>query len=132
MVVRILGMLATMRAIDAGTTIRRVGEKGTGAMAMKSRKLSGDELDSALGSRKPSGLDYSPYLEVLDQYNEGDVVAVEVNGSDRGEKIRFSRAAKIRNKSLLWLLPSSANEIVFEIQTERQPRQRGRRNNGGQ
>ena len=99
------------------------------AVPIKSRKLTGDELDSVLGSKKPSGLNYEPYLEVLDQYGEGDVVAVEVNGSNRGEKIRFSRAAKIRGKSLNWLVPGSANEIVFEIQAERQPRPRTRRPN---
>jgi hypothetical protein len=83
---------------------------------MKYRKITGEERDRLLGSRKPSGFNYQPYLDVLENAGDGDVVAVEVaGGSERGEKIRFSRAARSRGKSLNWLNPSNPNEIAFQI-----------------
>jgi hypothetical protein len=83
---------------------------------MKYRKITGEERDRLLGSRKPSGFNYQPYLDVLENATDGEVVAVEVTGgSERGEKIRFSRAARTRGKSLNWLNPSRPNEIAFQI-----------------
>lgn len=83
---------------------------------MKYRKITGDEREQLLGSRKPSGFNYQPYLDVLEGVADGDVVAVEVmGGSERGEKIRFSRAARQRGKSLNWLSPANSNEIAFQL-----------------
>ena len=97
-------------------------------MGMKFRKVSGDERDRLLGSRKPSGFNYGPYLDVLDNASDGDVVAVEVAaGSERGEKIRFSRAARQRGKSLNWLTSNNANEIAFQITGTKPQRPRGRK-----
>lgn len=97
-------------------------------MAMKFRTVSGDERDRLLGSRKPSGFNYGPYLEVLDNTSDGDVVAVEViSGGERGEKIRFSRAARQRGKSLNWLTSNNANEIAFQITGTKPQRPRGRK-----
>ena len=97
-------------------------------MAMKFRMVSGDERDRLLGSRKPSGFNYGPYLDVLDNANDGDVVAVEVTeGNERGEKIRFSRAARQRGKSLNWLTSPNQNEIAFQITGTKPQRPRGRK-----
>ena len=97
-------------------------------MVMKFRKITGDEREQLLGSRKPSGFNYQPYLEVLDSASDGDVVAVEVpSGGERGEKIRFSRAAKQREKSLNWLKAKNENEIAFQVTPSRPQRQRSRR-----
>ena len=97
-------------------------------MGMKYRKVSGDERDKLLGSRKPSGFNYGPYFEVLDNASDGDVVAVEVaSGGERGEKIRFSRAARQRGKSLNWLTSNNANEIAFQIAGTKPQRPRGRK-----
>jgi hypothetical protein len=97
-------------------------------MGMKFRKVSGDERDRLLGSRKPSGFNYGPYFEVLDNAGDGDVVAVEVtSGSERGEKIRFSRAARQRGKSLNWLTSSNQNEIAFQVTGTKPSRPRGRK-----
>lgn len=94
-------------------------------MGMKYRTITGDERERILGSRKPSGFNYGPYLDVLDSAKDGDVVAVEVQGgSERGEKIRFSRAARQRDKSLNWLKSANANEIAFQISSSKPPRQR--------
>jgi hypothetical protein len=96
-------------------------------MSMKFRTITGDEREQLLGSRKPSGFNYQPYLEVLDSAHDGDVVAVEVeSGGERGEKIRFSRAARQREKSLNWLKSSRPNEIAFQITSSKPPRQRRR------
>ena len=97
-------------------------------MSMKFRTVSGDERDRLLGSRKPSGFNYGPYLDVLDSAGDGDVVAVEVGrGSERGEKIRFSRAARQRGKSLNWLTSANANEIAFQIAPSKPQRPRARK-----
>ena len=95
---------------------------------MKYRTVSGDERDRLLSSRKPSGFNYGPYLEVLDNAGDGDVVAVEVSGGgERGEKIRFSRAARQRGKSLNWLTSNNKNEIAFQIAASKPQRPRGRK-----
>lgn len=95
---------------------------------MKFRTVSGDERDRLLRSRKPSGFNYGPYFDVLDNASDGDVVAVEVPSSgDRGEKIRFSRAARQRGKSLNWLTSDSPNEIAFQITGTKPQRPRGRK-----
>lgn len=95
---------------------------------MKFRTVSGEERDRLLGSRKPSGFNYGPYLDVLDNANDGDVVAVEVDkGGERGEKIRFSRAARQRGKSLNWLTSNDPNEIAFQIAGTKAQRPRGRK-----
>lgn len=97
-------------------------------MGMKFRTVSGDERDRLLGSRKPSGFNYGPYLEVLDNASDGDVVAVEIAvGGQRGEKIRFSRAARQRGKSLSWLTPLNTNEIAFQIAGTKPQRPRTRK-----
>lgn len=97
-------------------------------MPMKYRTVSGDERDRLLGSRKPSGFNYGPYLDVLDNASDGDVVAVEVDsGGERGEKIRFSRAARQRGKSLNWLTSSNSNEIAFQVTGTKPQRPRGRK-----
>ena len=83
---------------------------------MKYRKITGEERDRLLGSRKSSGFNNQPYLDVLESASDGDVVAVEVpSGSERGEKIRFSRVARARGKSLNWLNSPNENEIAFQI-----------------
>lgn len=83
---------------------------------MQFRTITGEERDQLLSSRKPSGFNYNAYLEVLDSVQDSEVVAVDVpKNQERGEKIRFSRAARIRGKSLNWLSSSNANEIAFQI-----------------
>jgi hypothetical protein len=95
---------------------------------VKFRKITGDEREQLLGSRKPSGFNYNPYLEVLDSAQDGEVVAVEVGkNQERGEKIRFSRAARIRGKSLNWLSSANANEIAFQIGPAKTARPRPRK-----
>jgi hypothetical protein len=95
---------------------------------MKFRKVTGSEKDELLSSRKPSGFNYQPYLDVLEGAGDGDVIAVEVaQGNERGEKIRFSRAARLREKSLNWLASSSDNEIVFQIGPAKAQRSRARK-----
>src|SRR5688500_455255 len=95
---------------------------------MKYRKITGEERDQLLGSRQPSGFNYQPYLDVLDSATDGEVVAVEVSsGTERGEKIRFSRAARTRGKSLNWLNSQNANEIAFQIGQLKPQRSRARK-----
>lgn len=95
---------------------------------MKFRKITGDERKQVLTSRKPSGFNYQPYWEVLDTASAGDVIAVEVGqGSERGEKIRFSRAARLRDKSLTWLTSSKPNEIAFQVGPAKPQRSRARK-----
>jgi hypothetical protein len=95
---------------------------------LKFRKVVGDEKDQLLSSRKPSGFNYQPYFDVLDSASEGEVIAVEVGqSSERGEKIRFSRAARLRDKSLTWLSPSSSDEITFQLGPAKPQRSRTRK-----
>ncbi|HAX26121.1 MAG TPA: hypothetical protein PK593_07110 [Thermomicrobiales bacterium] len=95
---------------------------------MKWRKVTGEERDQLLASKKPSGFDYQPYLEVIDSASDGEVVAVEIDARyERGEKIRFSRAARLRGKSLSWLAPSEEDEVVFQLGPAKAPRSRARR-----
>jgi hypothetical protein len=95
---------------------------------MKFRKVTGNERDELLSSRKPSGFNYQPYLDVLEGASDGDVIAVEVaKGNERGEKIRFSRAARLRDKSLNWLAANNADEIVFQIGPAKAQRSRVRK-----
>lgn len=95
---------------------------------MKFRKITGDEKDQLLTSRKPSGFNYQPYFDVLDTGSDGDVIAVEVGqGSERGEKIRFSRAARLRDKSLNWLTSPNENEITFQIGPAKPQRSRAKK-----
>jgi len=95
---------------------------------MKFRKITGDEREQLLGSRKPSGFNYNPYLEVLDSAEDSEVIAVEVpKNQERGEKIRFSRAARMRGKSLNWLNAANENEIAFQMGPAKTQRPRVRK-----
>lgn len=95
---------------------------------MKFRKITGEERDQLLGSRKPSGFNYGPYLEVIDSAGDGDVVAVDIEkGTERGEKIRFSRAARLRGKSLNWLATTNSGEITFQLAPLKSQRSRGKK-----
>lgn len=95
---------------------------------MKFRKITGDEKSRLLTSRKPSGFNYQPYFDVLDTAEIGDVIAVEVDhGSERGEKIRFSRAARLRDRSLNWLMPSNDAEITFQVGPAKPQRSRSKK-----
>ncbi len=95
---------------------------------MKYRKVTGEERDRLLESKKSSGFDYQPYFEVIDSATDGEVVAVEIDKRyERGEKIRFSRAARLRGKSLIWLAPSEDDEVVFQLGPAKAPRSRSRR-----
>jgi len=95
---------------------------------VKFRKVTGEERDRLLGSKKSSGFNYQPYLEVIDSASDGEVVAVEIDGRyERGEKIRFSRAARQRGKSLTWLSASEQDEIVFQLGPAKAPRSRSRK-----
>ena len=95
---------------------------------MKFRKVTGEERDRLLGSKKSSGFNYEPYFEVIDSAEDGELVAVEIDKRyERGEKIRFSRAARLRGKSLTWLTPSEDDEVVFQLGPAKSPRSRSRR-----
>jgi hypothetical protein len=88
---------------------------------MKYRKVTGDEREKLLRSRKPAAADLSAYREVLDQLTDGDVVAIGVDdGQERREKVRFGRAAAARGKSLRWLNSPTQGEIVFAVGPARQ------------
>lgn len=95
---------------------------------MKFRTVVGEERDRVLSSKKPSGFDYQPYFEVIDSAADGEVVAVEIDKRyERGEKIRFSRAARLRGRSLSWLTPTEDDEVVFQAGPAKAPRNRSRR-----
>jgi hypothetical protein len=96
---------------------------------LKYRKIEGEERDRLLRSRKTTGFNYDAYLDVLNGANDGDVVAVELSDADgqRGEKIRFSRAARQRGKSLTWLPSQNPNEIVFQVGPLKNKRPREKR-----
>ena len=96
---------------------------------MKYRKVEGDERERALMSRKATGFNYQSYHEALSGANDGDVIAVTVadGTGHRGEKIRFSRAARQLNKSLNWLNGEKPNEIVFQVGPLKQRRPREKR-----
>ncbi len=95
---------------------------------MKYRKVTGEERERLLGSKKSTGFNYQPYLEVIDSANDGEVVAVEIDTRyERGEKIRFSRAARLRGKSLTWLTPAEDDEVVFQLGPAKAPRSRSRK-----
>lgn len=96
---------------------------------MQFRKVTGEERERLLGSRKPSGFNYHAYNEVLSGLQDGDVVAVGVDdaSAQRGEKIRFSRAARQMGKSLTWLSGTNDNEIAFQMGPQKQKRQREKR-----
>jgi hypothetical protein len=96
---------------------------------MKYRVVVGDERDQLIHSRKPTGFNYHPYSEVLADLNDGDVVAVEVSSDSgqRGEKIRFSRAARLSGKSVTWLSSPNAKEIAFQIGPLREKRTRAKK-----
>ncbi len=97
-------------------------------MPLKYRKITGEEREELLGSRKPTGFNYQPYLDVLDNTTDGEVVAVDIGDSgERGEKIRFSRAARLRGKSLNWLKSSNSNEIAFQVTSARAQRPRAKK-----
>jgi hypothetical protein len=93
------------------------------------RKVTGEERDRLLGSRKPAGFNYHAYNEVLSGLADGDVVAVSVEDANaqRGEKIRFSRAARHMGKSLTWLGGTNENEIAFQVGPQKQKRVREKR-----
>lgn len=96
---------------------------------MESRKLEGEELETLMRNRKPSGFDYAQYHEVLDRFADGDAVAVPVSKEqERGEKIRFARAARLRNRSLTWLQRPSEREIAFQIGPAKTQRPRAKKN----
>jgi hypothetical protein len=96
---------------------------------LKFRKVEGDERERLLMSRKATGFNYQSYLDVLSGMNDGDVGAVEVTDADgqRGEKIRFSRAARQLNKSLNWLSGENPKEIVFQVGPMKNKRPREKR-----
>ncbi|RIK41203.1 MAG: hypothetical protein DCC58_12835 [Chloroflexi bacterium] len=96
---------------------------------MEHRKVQGEELERLLHSKKAAGFNYEKYLAVLTDYKDGDVVAVNVGAeaANRGEKIRFSRAARLVNKSLTWLSNPSENEIAFQLGPLREKRSRGQK-----
>ena len=96
---------------------------------MKFRKVEGDERERVLMSRKATGFNYQSYHEVLSGANDGDVIAVEIADAEgqRGEKIRFSRAARQLNKSLNWLAGQNPKEIVFQVGPMKQKRPREKR-----
>lgn len=97
-------------------------------MVVEHRKVEGPEKEDLLARKKPKGFNYDAYLDVLSRYNDGDVVAVRVDdeSKQRGEKIRFSRAARRINKSTLWLANPSRNEIAFQIGPPREKRARAK------
>jgi hypothetical protein len=96
---------------------------------MKFRVVEGAEREQLMRSRKPAGFNYHEYTKVLSGLTDGDVVAVEVaeRGGQRGEKIRFSRAARMMGKSVTWLTSDNANEIAFQIGPPREKRSRANR-----
>lgn len=95
---------------------------------MEWRKVEGEERDKVLGNRKPSGFNYQQYLDVLDNATDGELIAVKVaKGQERGEKIRFSRAASQRGKSLTWYTTTNANEITFQVGPRKTQRARTRK-----
>ena len=96
---------------------------------MKYRKVEGEERDRLLRSRRVAGFNYHQYTEVLSGLNDGDVVAVELDDprGHRGEKIRFSRAARLQNKSLNWLSSDNPAEIVFHVGPMKTKRTREKR-----
>ena len=100
-----------------------------GAQGLKFRKVEGDERERVLMSRKATGFNYQSYHEVLSGANDGDVIAVEIADAEgqRGEKIRFSRAARQLNKSLNWLAGQNPKEIVFQVGPMKQKRPREKR-----
>jgi hypothetical protein len=105
---------------------RRISE---GAQGLKFRKVEGDERERVLMSRKATGFNYQSYHEVLSGAHDGDVIAVEIADAEgqRGEKIRFSRAARQLNKSLNWLAGQNPKEIVFQVGPMKQKRPREKR-----
>ncbi len=96
---------------------------------MKFRKVDGDERERLLMSRKATGFNYQAYHDVLSGADDGEVIAVEIADAERqrGEKIRFSRAARQLNKSLHWLAGQNAKEIVFQVGPMKNKRPREKR-----
>ena len=83
---------------------------------MQFRKVTGEERERLLAGRKAQGADLTPYLDVLEDLEDGDVVAVTVgSATTRGTKIKFGRAASQLGKGLTWLRPSNPAEIAFQI-----------------
>jgi hypothetical protein len=93
------------------------------------RKVMGEERDRLLRSRKPAGFNYHAYNEVLSGLSDGDVVAITIDDANaqRGEKIRFARAARQVGKSLTWLGGTESDEIAFQVGPQKQKRTREKR-----
>lgn len=96
---------------------------------MDHRKVEGEEREQLLRAKKPAGFNYGRYLEVLSAYDDGEVVAVAVGdqSAQRGEKIRFSRAARQIDKSVTWLDSPKGTEIAFQLGPLREKRARAKR-----
>jgi len=85
---------------------------------MQYRKVTGEERERLLRSRRPAGANLTLYLDALRGLKDGDVVAVEVDSATtRGEKMRkrLGRAASQLGKCLTWLTPSTPQEIAFQL-----------------
>lgn len=96
---------------------------------MEHRKVEGAERADLLSRKKQPGFNYAKYLQVLNDYADGDVAAVKVAdvSAQRGEKIRFSRAARLVDKSLIWLANPNDGEIAFQVAPLREKRPRAKR-----
>ncbi len=97
---------------------------------MKIRIVEGEEKERLLNAKQSAGLDYGPYLDALAKLKVGDVAAIEINGNERREKVRFQKAAVQLQKRLLWLPNPSEHEIAFEVVPFQAPLPRNRRIGG--
>lgn len=97
---------------------------------MQARIVTGDEREQFLKSRVPQGFDYGPYLDILNDASDGDVIAVEIDGSQRGEKLRFSRAASRIGKGVRWLPQTESGEIAFQLVSQKLARSGTNRQQG--
>src|SRR4051794_9574694 len=83
---------------------------------LRHRIVTGAEREQMLGSKRSPGFDLSPYRDLLATLEAGEIVAVEVQpGSERREKMRFSRVAKELGKRLRWLPTSGEHEITMLV-----------------
>ncbi len=94
---------------------------------MKVRRIEGEEKERLLAPKTTTSYDATPYLDALTDLQIGDVVAVEIDGHERREKIRFGKAATALNKSLSWLPSPNTSEIIFEVVENTSQRRLGQR-----
>jgi hypothetical protein len=92
---------------------------------MRIRIVTGDEREQLL-ARSKTGVDYGPYLEILADCADGEVVGVEIDGTPRAEQLRFARAATQLHKTLRWLDTATPGELTFEVRAGRRERPRPR------